>query len=297
MVDAADQPVRAPIERLSAYDAGVDSRRLVVVVRGVGDVGSAVAHLLFGAGYGVVMVDGPQPTTTRRGMAFADAVFDGQAILDGVRAMRAANLRHVRQALGERDAIPVYVRAWSALIESLEPAVLVDARMQKHVEPEVQRGLARLTIGLGPSVVAGHHADVVVETSWEGLGQVIHHGAARELAGEPRDLGGHARERYVYAPCDGRFRTEASLGDRVRKGQEIAAIGAMRLAAPLDGVLRGLVRDGVPVAVRTKLIEVDPRGDPAAVVGLGERPRRIAHGVLLAINAWRMGVQSILGPA
>ena len=126
---------------------------------------------------------------------------------------------------------------------------------------------------------------------------VIHHGAARELAGEPRDLGGHARERYVYAPCDGRFRTEASLGDRVRKGQEIAAIGAMRLAAPLDGVLRGLVRDGVPVAVRTKLIEVDPRGDPAAVVGLGERPRRIAHGVLLAINAWRMGVQSILGPA
>jgi hypothetical protein len=47
---------------------------LTVVVRGVGDVGSAVAHRLFVEGYAVVIHDGPTPTTTRRGMAFADAV-------------------------------------------------------------------------------------------------------------------------------------------------------------------------------------------------------------------------------
>ena len=54
---------------------------MIVLVRGVGDIGSAVAHRLFGAGYGVVIHDDPQPTTTRRGMAFADAVFDGRASL------------------------------------------------------------------------------------------------------------------------------------------------------------------------------------------------------------------------
>jgi hypothetical protein len=44
-------------------------------------------------------------------------------------------------------------------------------------------------------------------------------------------------------------------------------------------VLRGLVRDGVPVAAGAKLAEVDPRGDPALCFGLGERPRRIAEAV------------------
>ena len=48
-------------------------------------------------------------------------------------------------------------------------------------------------------------------------------------------------------------------------------------------MIRGLTHSGVPVAVGTKIIEVDPRGDPAAVFGLGERPRRIAEGVCRAI--------------
>lgn len=50
---------------------------LLVLVRGVGDIGSAVANHLFTDGYCVVIHDEPLPTTTRRRMAFADAVFDG----------------------------------------------------------------------------------------------------------------------------------------------------------------------------------------------------------------------------
>lgn len=49
-----------------------------VLVRGIGDVGSAVAHRLFQAGY-VMIHDVRQPSATRRGMAFTDAVFDGRA--------------------------------------------------------------------------------------------------------------------------------------------------------------------------------------------------------------------------
>jgi xanthine dehydrogenase accessory factor len=53
-------------------------------------------------------------------------------------------------------------------------------------------------------------------------------------------------------------------------------------------VIRGLTRNGVEVALRTKVIEVDPRGDPAAAFGLGERPRRIAEGVLKALDRARV---------
>lgn len=227
-----------------------------------------------------------QPTTTRRGMAFADAVFEGQAVLDGVRAVRVDSVEQVVQALDRRDAIPVFVRPLGSLLATVGHRLLVDARVRKHAAPEVQMGFADLTVGLGPALVAGRHAHVVVETNWDGLGAVITEGASRPLAGEPRAIAGHARDRYVYAPTAGVFRTTRQIGDAVRRGDLVAEIGWTTLGAPLDGVLRGLTHDDVPVAVGTKVIEVDPRGQAAEVRGVAERPRRIAEGVLSAIREW-----------
>ena len=234
----------------------------------------------------MVVHDDPRPTTTRRGMAFADAAFDGQAVLDGVRAVRADTVEQVEHALDRRDAIPVYIRPWGPLLVTLGHQVLVDARMRKHAAPEVLIGYGELTIGLGPALVVDRHAHVVVETSWDRLGAVITEGASLPLAGEPRAIGGHARDRYVYAPVDGVFRTKARIGDAVRQGERVAEIGTAVLRAPLDGVLRGLTHDDVPVSLGMKVVEVDPRGRIEEVRGIGERPRRIAEGVLSAIRSW-----------
>jgi xanthine dehydrogenase accessory factor len=126
----------------------------------------------------------------------------------------------------------------------------------------------------------------VIETSWDGLGRVITDGSTLPLAGEPRQIAGHGRDRYIYAPRDGVFRTGARIGDVVRQGQAIAAIEDVVLTAPLDGTLQGLTRDGVSVKTRTKVIEVDPRGRSAGAWGIGERPQRIAESALTAIQTW-----------
>src|SRR5579863_6389659 len=84
-------PLRARCSACGSLAGMGDDRgdeRDPVVVRGSGDVGSAVAHRLFRAGYRVVIHDGPAPSAPRRGMAFTDAVFNGTAILEGVRARR-----------------------------------------------------------------------------------------------------------------------------------------------------------------------------------------------------------------
>ena len=83
----------------------------------------------------------------------------------------------------------------------------------------------------------------------------------------------------------GTLRTACAIGQTVKAGDLVAQIEATLLVAPLDGVLRGLTRDGVPVRMGTKVIEIDPRGDSAVVRGIGERPARIADGVVLAIEA------------
>lgn len=256
-----------------------------ILVRGSGDIGSAVAHALFRAGYAVVIHDNPLPTATRRKMAFTDAIFDGGAWLEGVEARRVDDLVLLQDVLAVHEAIPVMVIDLPLLLAVLQPNVLVDARMRKHHHPEVQRGLAGLSIGLGPNFVAGETTDMAVETSWgDELGRVITQGATRSLAGEPREIAGHGRDRYVYAPSAGMFFTVLDIGDAVNKGQVIAHIDTNPLTAPLDGVLRGLTHDHVPVTAGTKVIEVDPRGSTAVVSGIGERPGRIAAGVLQALE-------------
>ena len=72
-----------------------------VLVRGSGDVGSAVAVVLRRAGHGVAIHEIAAPSAPRRGMAFADAVFDGAASLDGILARRIDDVEALRDVLDE----------------------------------------------------------------------------------------------------------------------------------------------------------------------------------------------------
>jgi xanthine dehydrogenase accessory factor len=93
----------------------------------------------------------------------------------------------------------------------------------------------------------------------------------------------------------GRFETAARIGGHVMADDIIATIGSVLLPAPLTGMLRGLTHSGVPVAIGTKIIEVDPRGDPSAAFGLGERPRRIAEGGCRALTDEKIQAQMKIG--
>ena len=123
-----------------------------------------------------------------------------------------------------------------------------------------------------------------METSWERLGHVVTRGATLPFRGELGAITGHASDRYVCAPVPGTLLTSYAIGQYVAAGEVIARIDRTLLTAPLGSVLRGLTHDGVPVVVGTKVIEIDPRGDPALVRGIAERPARIAD-VLLQVLA------------
>jgi xanthine dehydrogenase accessory factor len=217
-------------------------------------------------------------------MSFTDAIFDGEAMLEGIRGIR--NDRPQRSDL-VAGTVMLSCSTFEDVLASVSPDVLIDARMRKREMPEDMRALAGLTIGLGPGFHAGKNCHVAIETSWEDLGRVISDGPTLEFRGEPREIGGRRRERYVYAPVAGRFQTSLNIGDVVTESQVVATIDDTPLHAPLSGILRGLTRDGVQVAERTKVIEVDPRSrELADIYGIAERPGRIAEGVRHALAAW-----------
>jgi xanthine dehydrogenase accessory factor len=256
-----------------------------VLVRGAGDVGSAVAHVLHAAGYRVVIHDHPAPSHGRRAMAFVDAIFEGSCTLEGTLAKRAGSVQDLAYMAECRKAVAVSVDALLLLVDTIRPDVVVDARMRKRSVPEAQMHLAPVTIGLGLNFIAGTTTHLAIETAWgEHLGEVIQRGTALPLQGEPRQLGGFGRERFVYAPAHGAISTSRIIGEWVEAGEVVARLGATPLHAPIAGYLRGLTHSGVVVDERTKVIEIDPRRAGSIVRGIGERPRRIAEGVLAALR-------------
>lgn len=274
-----------------------------IAVLGASDVGTAVAHALHHQGCAVLLVESAQPTAPRRGMCWADAVFDGVATTAGLSAIRVFYPDEAWQAFQQNAWLPLVVdpdlRSW---LDDLDIGTLVDARLRKHVadRPDLRK-LAARSVGIGPGYTAGYNASYAVESAWgDDLGCVIRSGPTRALAGEPRPILGAGRERLIYAPAAGVFLTNRQIGEQVGAGEEIGLIQAPQgervfLQAPLSGVLRGLTRPGVQVQTKTKLAEVDPRNDPALCFGLGERPMRIAQGVVQAVN--ELGLQSAAGPA
>jgi xanthine dehydrogenase accessory factor len=261
--------------------------RPAAIVVGCGDVGSAVAHALHNAGCAVVLVDHADPPWTRRGMAYTDAWYVGTAELAQVSACFCASVRSIPFVLDRRDMIAATTWSWQGVAAVLHPIALVDARVIKRQAPaslKTNDSALPLTIGLGPGFVAGVHVDIAVETAWgDELGAVIESGGTKPFEGEPRRVGGAGRERYVYAAKAGRFQSDRRIGDRVTAGEEIATLGGESIEAPLAGVLRGISARGARIGAGQKIVEVDPRGEASLCFGLGERPRRIATGVVEAL--------------
>ena len=82
----------------------------IVVVRGTGDVGSAIAHRLFVAGNTVVLHDQGRPAHARRGVSFVDALFEGRATLQGVHAKLVRGAESLQRLRAQRHVAAVSER-------------------------------------------------------------------------------------------------------------------------------------------------------------------------------------------
>jgi xanthine dehydrogenase accessory factor len=233
-------------------------KELVVLVLGCGDVGSAFAHRLFRMGVRVSLRDVPHSSHARRGMAFTDALFEGSATLEGTIARHAQNIRAVRQAWNDAEAIPVVTLPEFELVNALAWSAVVDATMRKHQTAVDRRSLAAAVIGLGPGFTPGMNCHVAVETQWGSeMGAVLRDRSTAATTGGPKTLAGVGRERFVIAPASGFWRTAAAIGQRVQAAEVVGTIGATSVRSPFTGSLRGLTHDKVTVAAGQKLVEVD----------------------------------------
>jgi hypothetical protein len=258
--------------------------RPFAIILGTNEIASAIGVHLSRTGHCVVLSHDPEPPVIRRKMAFHDALFADATQIEGVVGERVDDAMQILEALRAPSGVLV---TWLGLLDLLPIRridILIDARLQKHrITPDLRR-LARLTLGLGPGFSANSNCDVAVETRPGNIGLVEQGGWTDAADGMASRLGGVGAERFVYSPFAGRWHTPIEIGTRVYKDLVLGHLSGVSIAAPRDGILRGIVRDGSEVAAGVKLLEIDPRGRLSQWTGIDDRGRTIAQATLSAIQ-------------
>lgn len=256
--------------------------QLVVLIRGGGEIASGVAHMLARAHFRVCLTETSQPLAVSRGVAFCEAIYDGEKEVEGVVARRVKSADQIPKVWQENQ-IPIIVDPEAAIKKDLHPDVLVDAIMAKrNLGTKITD--APLVIGLGPGFEAGKDVHMVVETNYsEHLGKVILSGEAEKDTGIPIAIGGLTFDRVLHSAGDGRFQTDKEIGDFVAADEVMASVAGQPIKAEIGGVVRALLRSGIMVREGTKLGEIDPSGNKEVCYTIRPRVRAIAGGVLEAI--------------
>lgn len=252
-----------------------------VWVRGAGELGSAVAHLLHRVGFHVFISEISPPLAIRRPVTFSDAILDGESEVEGIEAKRVSSLTLSQSK--PWDYIPLFYDD-PDIIRSLNPSVIVDARMLKQYDEDF-RDWSELFIGLGPGFSVDLNCHRVIETMrGHDLGRVIHSGSPLADTGIPGTLGGENSKRLIRASHTGQVNWTFDFGDRVDQGQEIASFNdGEPILAPISGIIRGMISSRVKVHPGMKIGDIDPRGDTVNYQKISEKARTIASGVFEAI--------------
>ena len=259
----------------------------LIIVRGGGDLATGSVYKLKKSGFSVLILEAANPSAIRRNVAFCEAVYQGTQTVEDMTCYLANSLEQAEAFLRE-GKLTVLVDPVGDATSKLKPLAVVDAILAKK-NLGTNRDMAPITVALGPGFTAGDDVDAVVETKrGHNMGRVLWTGSAAANTGIPGIIGGYGKERVIHCPAKGILRNVKHITDTVSKGEIIALVetenGPVPVKATLDGILRGLIRDGYPVNVGFKMADIDPRAEELCnCFTISDKARCIAGGVLEAI--------------
>ena len=259
----------------------------LIIVRGGGDLATGTIYKLKKCGFPVLILEAESPSAIRRNVAFSEAVYQGQQTVEDITCYMAGSVAEAEQFLA-KGKLTLLVDPAGVSIEALKPLAVVDAILAKK-NLGTHKDMAPITVALGPGFEAGIDVNAVIETKrGHNLGKVLWSGFAAPNTGVPGIIAGFGKERVIHCPAEGILRNVKKITDTVVKGEVIAVVeteeGKVPVEASLDGLLRGLIRDGYPVTKGFKIADIDPRMDEYGnCFTISDKARCIAGGVVEAI--------------
>jgi xanthine dehydrogenase accessory factor len=257
-------------------------KNLNVLIKGAGEMATGIAHRLYRSHIArIVMTEIAEPLTVRRTVAFSEAVYEGEALVEGVEVKRIVGLDQLHGLWGA-GGIGVIVDPEWGILKDLKPDVVVDAIMMKHYTG-TKNDEAPLVIGVGPGFLAPDNVHAVIESNrGHNLGKVIMRGSAEPRTGIPGSTMGYTTERLLRAPHSGVIKHAKTLGDTVDKGDLVLYVNETPVYALIGGILRGLIGE-IAVLENEKIGDIDPRWKKDYCYTITDKARAIGGGVLETI--------------
>lgn len=272
------------LPRITAVNnMAVPLKERIIIIKGAGEMATGIAVRLYRSHFRrILMLETASPLAVRRRVSFCEAIHESSVTVEGIEAVRVVDESEIHAAWNA-GIIAVREDPSAESVTSCRPDVLIDAILAKRNCGTAITD-APLVVALGPGFRAGEECHFVVETNrGHDLGRLIISGSAEADTGVPGSIGGYTKERVLRAVCSGVFMSERLIGEPARKGELVGEIGSSPVYAPIDGILRGLIRPGSQVTAGLKIGDIDPRGEPGYCDTISEKARALGGAVLEAI--------------
>jgi len=241
-----------------------------IIIRGGGDIATGVIQKFHRAGFNVLILETQTPTAIRRSVALCEAAYDGIKTVEDCTCHKISGLDELKDTW-KKGIIPLIIDPDGNCINKLKPSAVIDAIIAKR-NTGTAKNMADITIALGPGYIAGVDVNAVIETNrGHDLGRLILKGQAAQNTGVPGEIAGESKQRVIHASFEGIIKHTKSIGSIVENGEVLftleskdpggASSAITEVTAPIGGLLRGLIRNGIKVSKGLKIADIDPRND------------------------------------
>ena len=198
----------------------------------------------------------------------------------------------------EEKKVALIIDQDAKILEEIKFDVVVDAILaKKNLGTKID--MAPLVIGVGPGFTTNVDCHIAIETMrGHNLARIIVDGSPMKNTGVPGLIAGHSSDRVIHSPANGIIHNLHKIGDTVKKDEVIAVIdegsqylntdysrkNSAKVLASIDGILRGIIRDGYYVTKGLKIADIDPRlTEYDNCFTISDKARSIGGGVVTAI--------------
>ncbi len=259
----------------------IDVKKTKVLVRGAGDLASGIIWNLAYAGFKVCCTDIEKPSCIRTEVSFSNAIYDGKKVLGNVECVLCDKLVSSIDKCWDEKKVALVIDPDAKILDEIKFDVVVDAILaKKNLGTTID--MADLVIGVGPGFTAKKDCHYVIETMrGHNLAKIYENGSAIANTGIPGLIASHGADRVMHSPATGVIHNLHKIGDKVNKDDILAVIdmcegsqcvaptnegshsspvqGGEKVYASIDGILRGIIRDGYFVEKGLKIADIDPR--------------------------------------
>lgn len=268
-------------------------KSLKVLVRGAGDIASGIIWSLNYAGFKVCSTEVEKPSTIRTEVSFSSAIYDGKKVLDGVECVFCKEVPSMIYKCWEENKVPLVIDPEAKILNEIKFDVVIDSILAKR-NLGTKIDMAPLVIGVGPGFTAKVDCHIAIETMrGHNLARIIENGSPMKNTGIPGLIEGHSFDRVIHSPADGIIHNIHKIGDKVLKDEIIAKIDSpdglassshCDVKATMDGILRGIIKDGYSVKKGLKIADIDPRlSEYENCFTISDKARSIGGVVVVAI--------------